>query len=56
MYYKDYDEFLMRIEDYGLDEDDFIFDEFDKDIANEMLMEDFEFLRHVYEVQDEDLW
>ena len=56
MYYKDYDEFLMRIEDYGLDEDDFIFDEFDKDIANEMLMEDFEFLRHVYEDQDEDLW
>ena len=55
MYYKDHSAFLMRIEDYGLDADDFIFNEFDKDVANEMFMEDFEFLRHVYEDYNDDL-
>lgn len=49
MYYKDYDEFIEKIHDFGLDGDDFIFDDFDVDVANEMFLEDFEFLRRNYE-------
>lgn len=55
MYYTDYEMFIERIQDFGLDEDDFVFDDFDKDSANEMFVENFEFLRRAYEDSEEEL-
>lgn len=53
MYYHDREEFIRTIEDYGLSEDDFIFEDFDLDASNEMIIEDFEFLKMAYETPEE---
>lgn len=53
MYYHDREEFMRTIEDYGLSEDDFIFEDFDLDVSNEMVIEDFEFLKMAYEAPNE---
>lgn len=55
MYYTDYEMFIERIQDFGLDEEDFIFDDFDLDASNEMFVENFEFLRRAYEDGEEEL-
>lgn len=53
LYYSDRKEFLKTIEEYGLSDSDFVFEEFDVDTYNEMLLEDFEFLKMTYEMNDE---
>lgn len=53
LYYHDHEAFIEAIDDIGLDEDDFIFDEFDKDTVNELLFEEYDFLQNVYENFDE---
>lgn len=53
MYYHNRDEFIETIKEYGLSEDDFIFEDFDLDTYNEMIIDDFEFLKNVYETPDE---
>ena len=40
----------------GLNEDDFILEDFDVDDANEFLLDNYEFLKTSYEVYDEDVY
>lgn len=49
MYYRHHLQFLQKIQNMGLDETDFILEEFDKIVAQECLMEDYDFLKRAYE-------
>ncbi|WP_050638572.1 IS1096 element passenger TnpR family protein [Candidatus Stoquefichus sp. SB1] len=53
LYYMNRKEFLKTIDEYGLSDEDFIFEEFDIDTYNEMLIDDFEYLKMAYEMPEE---
>lgn len=56
LYYENQEEFLRVVSEMGLNEDDFILEDFDVDDANEFLLDNYEFLKTSYEVYDEDVY
>lgn len=52
LYFDDRQSFFETIAEYGLTESDFVLEDFDVDTYNEMLIEDFEYLKTVYEMPE----